>query len=372
MILQLGSLNVITGPNGCGKTNLYRSLRLLSEVAHGNLLRALANEGGFESILWAGPEKISKEMIRGDHPVQGTVRRQPVALKIGFVADPQSYCFDLGLPIPIGSMFDKDPELKRECLWSLASMDSRALCADRRNSSLRCRKNGGTWQDIEMPIPQNASMLTEYADPFAAPELILMRDMLQGWRFYDGFRCDADAPARRPSVQTFTPILAGDGSDLAAAIQTIREIGDREGLDEAINDAFPGSEIHVDQTLGGMQVALKQPGMLRSLCASELSDGTLRYLLLVAALYSPRPPSLLVLNEPETSLHGDLIPALGRMIESAAKHSQVIVVSHNVALVEQMSEVDDCMLIRLTKRLGETIREESTLLDQSGWQWPKR
>jgi predicted ATPase len=59
-----------------------------------------------------------------------------------------------------------------------------------------------------------------------------------------------------------------------------------------------------------------------------LSDGALRYLLLTAALLTPRPPTLLVLNEPETSLHPDLSPALARLIASASPHSQLIVVTH--------------------------------------------
>ncbi len=76
-------------------------------------------------------------------------------------------------------------------------------------------------------------------------------------------------------------------------------------------------------------MSLEQPGMLRGLTAAELSDGTLRFLLLVAALLTPRPPELMVLNELENSLHPELIPALGRLIKRAAESSQVIVVSHN-------------------------------------------
>ncbi|MDX7584871.1 AAA family ATPase, partial [Klebsiella pneumoniae] len=82
-------------------------------------------------------------------------------------------------------------------------------------------------------------------------------------------------------------------------------------LDTAISDAFPGARLRIDFQQGGrFAVELQQDGLLRPLSASELSDGTLRYLLLVAALLTPRPPSLMVLNEPETSLHPDLLPAL--------------------------------------------------------------
>ncbi|MCP4885631.1 MAG: AAA family ATPase, partial [Planctomycetaceae bacterium] len=123
---------------------------------------------------------------------------------------------------------------------------------------------------------------------------------------------------------------------------------------------------------GGMQVMLAQSGMLRQLSARELSDGTLRYLLLVAALFSPRPPELLILNEPETSLHPDLISPLASMIRLAAENSQVIVVSHNERLVQELESDEICISIRLQKQLGETVLEDGDLLDQHGWKWPAR
>jgi len=79
---------------------------------------------------------------------------------------------------------------------------------------------------------------------------------------------------------------------------------------------------------GWFEVEMQQHGLLRPLRAAELSYGTLRYMLWVAALLTPRPPGLLVLNEPETSLHPDLLLALKRLIAQASRRSQVLVVSH--------------------------------------------
>ncbi|TWT78927.1 hypothetical protein CA13_03240 [Planctomycetes bacterium CA13] len=372
IILRLGALNVVTGANGSGKSNLYRALRLLADAGDGRLVHSLASEGGFDSVRWAGPELITNEMIRGEVPIQGTVRKKPVSLRLGFTSQPFSYSLELGLPQPSQSMFDSDPEVKRECLWRGISMEAKTLCADRRQGNLRCRSAKGKWRDVELPLGTHDSMLSEYADPFAAPELIVMREILRSWRFYDTFRTDADAPARRASVGTFTPIMSSDGSDLAAALQTIREIGDARSLCRAVDDAFPGSQIHIRSSEFGMQLSLQQPGMLRELSAAELSDGTLRYLLLIAALLTPRPPELLVLNEPENSLHPDLIPSLASLITLASEQSQIIVVSHNNALVKELHSDEICVPIRLEKRLGETIIQNANALDQYGWNWPSR
>ena len=174
-------------------------------------------------------------------------------------------------------------------------------------------------------------------DPRDAPELLLLRDRMRDWRFYDHFRTDREAPVRRPQVETYTPVLGSDGSDLPAAMQTIREIGNPAELGAAISDAFPGSKIEITTSDGYFELEMRQHGLLRPLKEAEHSDGTLRYLLLIAALLSPRPPDLMILNEPETSLHPDLLPPLARLIAQAAQRAQIIVVSHAEPLVSALA-----------------------------------
>jgi predicted ATPase len=90
----------------------------------------------------------------------------------------------------------------------------------------------------------------------------------------------------------------------------------------------------------------------------------------MAALLTPRPPSLLVLNEPETSLHPDLFPALARLIIKASEQTQVWVVSHASRLVAALNKSEDCHSIQLDKRLGQTVICDQGLLDQPAWHWP--
>jgi predicted ATPase len=214
-------------------------------------------------------------------------------------------------------------------------------------------------------------MLSTMSDPERAPELLELREEVRSWRFYDHFRADAEAPARQSQIGTLTPVLAHDGRDLAAALQTIRAIGDGPALDAAVEDAFPGARVDV-VTGDRFTVLFEQHGLLRPLSAAELSDGTLRYLLWIAALLTPRPPSLMILNEPETSLHPDLLPALARLIEKASKRAQVWVVSHASRMIAALREAQNCNAITLTKELGETAIEGQGMLDAPPWRWPER
>jgi predicted ATPase len=370
-VIPLRGLNLVTGPNGSGKSNLYRALRLLAETAQGRVIRSLAQEGGLQSTLWAGPESISRAMRRGEQPVQGSQRQRVVSLRLGFAADDFGYAIDLGLPSARNGVFAHDPEVKRECLWAGPRLRPSALLVDRKGPLVKVRQDGRDWAVATYQLATFDSMMTHCADPRGTPEMLMLRETMRGWRFYDHVRTDAGAPARLPQVGTHTPVLGHDGADLAAALQTIREIGDAQGLDTAIADAFPGAQVAVTASNGWFEVEMRQHGLLRPLKAAELSDGTLRYLLWTAALLTPRPPGLLVLNEPETSLHPDLLPALGRLIVQAAERTQVVVVSHAPSLVDALQQLPECQSITLEKHFGET-RVAGGDAEPPPWQWPAR
>ena len=369
LIVPLGRLNVITGPNGSGKSNFYRALRLLAETAQGGVVNALAREGGLKSTFWAGPEEISRRMRKGEVAVQGGPRKGPVRLRLGFCGEKFGYSISLGLPAPSSSAFSLDPEIKRECIWAGTFYRQAGLLVDRNRSVIKVR-TGRKWTLASRHISSFDSMFSQVSDMNTAPEVIRMRETIRGWRFYDNFRTDGEAPARISQLGTRTPVLHHDGRDLAAALQTIREIGDREALDEAIEDAFPGSNLDIiTQPDTRFLIEFYQRGLLRPLSGAELSDGTLRYLLWVAALLTPRPPLLMVLNEPETSLHPDLLPALARLIIRASESSQVWVVTHSHGLIAALNAHPDCHAIQLEKNLGQTRIIDQDPGDEPLWYW---
>ena len=370
--IPFGNLTVITGENGSGKSNLYKSLRLLSETAQGGVISALAKEGGLASTLWAGPESISKRMLSGEVPVEGTAQQKAARLRLGFAGIDFGYSISLGFPppLPYPTAFSLDPEIKQETIWSGGAFSTGRATVSRIGGLIKVRQQR-KWNIISQHANKFESIFNQTLDHKNAPQIIDLKNHIGSWRFYDNFRTDSNAPARLPQLGTRTPVLDHDGHDLAAALQTIIEIGDMEALNDAIDDAFPGAQLSIKVQDDGLFTLLwQQHGLLRPLSGAELSDGTLRYLLLVAAILTPRPPPLMVLNEPETSLHPDLLPALAKLIIKASENMQIWVVSHAKRLIAGLEKLEACENVHLEKQLGQTLVQGQDMLDVPAWYWP--
>lgn len=366
VVMPLRRLTVVAGANGSGKSNLYRALRLLAAAAAGRTISRIAAEGGLDSVLWAGPE------VPQGSGAQGTVRRGPVSLRLGFASDEMGYLLDLGLPQidPQRTMFARDPEIKREQVFAGPFAKPGTTFVDRERGGVRVRDGG--WRSLHQPIAPFESILTDIADADATLELMALRRSLAGWRFYDHFRTDRDSPVRHPQIGTRTRSLAHDGRDLAAAWATAEEAGRADDLSSEVSRAFPGSHVEVgkDDT-GAFRLRMRQPGLLRPLDAAELSDGTLRYLLLIAALLPAAPAPFLVLNEPESSLHPGLLAPLARLVVRASEHSQVLVVTHAAELRAAMEEAGADAVELVSEGFGTRISGQGPL-DQPPWRWPSR
>ncbi len=339
MSFALNPVTVITGPNGCGKSNLYRSMFLLAEAANGRLARALAEEGGMPSVLWAGPRT-----------------KGPVRVTICVKLDTLHYELSFGLPVPSCSVFQLDPEIKEERVTFLQENGRKVDLLHRKGPSAFVRDAEGRRVKYPLMLRVSESALSQIREPHLYPELTALRLEMNDWRFFHHFPTDPTAPARNPMVGVQTPVLSSDGHDLAAALQTIFEIGNHPAVTEAIDALIPGAELGVDvDERCRMAVQLCVPWMVRPLDARELSDGTMRYLYLLAALLSPRPPGLIALNEPEMSLHPDVIDALARLIAEAGTQSQLWIVTHSDRLAEGIAINSGCEPTRLQLEAGETI-----------------
>ena len=341
--LTLQHVTVIQGANGCGKSNLYRALRLLPAAATGRLAEAFAAEGGMPSVLYAGPKRRDE------------IREMRLAIGVSFAEF--TYRLTCGLPLPSASIFKLDPEVKEEDLGvKVSSRRTPVPLCQRRSLVVTMPDAEGRMTTFTDPLDQAESVLSQLADPRRWPELALTRQCFAGWRFYHQFRTDPEAPARQPRLGVRSPVLSEDGANLAAVLQTIREWHDGGAeLDDALEAAFPGCALEIaGDARGHLAVAWRQPGIHRTFDARELSDGTLRFLCLAAALLTPKPPLLLVLNEPETSLHPALLPALARLIARAGERCQLIVTTHAAELSAAITAQCDAAVVKLELTNGQT------------------
>ncbi|MDA0832091.1 MAG: AAA family ATPase [Planctomycetota bacterium] len=347
VVLPLSQLNVVTGSNGSGKSNLYRALWLIAQICEGSFARTIAREGGLLSALWAGPR----------------LNKKPVRMSLGFMTNDFNFELSCGFPQPSPSLFAYDPEIKEEVVWHGRIRKPTTTLLERKAGMTWIRDDIGKRVEYPLVLGENESVLSQLREPQRFPELFSLRDEVRGWRFYHGFRTDDESPIRSPQVSVRTPVLSHDGSDLAAALQTILEIGDSQQLMASIASAFPGRNLMIDSNSPGdspsprateLSVALYPRGCRRPMLARELSDGTLKYLCLVAALLSPRPPVLIALNEPEASLHPDLLPPLAQLIVNASELSQVWVSTHSQILVDAIQQISGTHAIRLRLEEDET------------------
>lgn len=340
--IDLGALTVAIGPNGVGKSNVYRALELLRAAAEGDLARRLAAEGGLDSALWAGARR------------KGAVR-----LTLGVEIDTLRYELALGPPRPTDAALELDPIVKEEtvALWN----DGRWISTmDRRGPSVSVRDENGKPRLVTDEIWLFETALSSLSEPTRYPELMILRRRLLEARFYHQIRTDSAAPLRRPHPKIATPSVASDGSDWAAAMFTRLEIDDgwedleRSTPARAIDRAFPGGKPVFFEDGPELEGGLETPDFPRPFRARELSDGMLRYLILTSALTALRPPSFIALNEPESSLHPSLMGPLSDLIGEASTRSQILVVTHSEDLASLLEVEHGAKILRLEKEGGET------------------
>ena len=342
--LPLSQLNIISGANGCGKSNLYKAVRLLHEAARGQLSQALADEGGIQKAMWAGGHRA------------GDRAKDPKRMILAVDMEHYEYQLEIGFPEPLNSLFGLDPLVKKEGIW-LKGYQRRKMSElmERIHQAAFLKNIDGERLSYPMALTQEDSIFGQLSDPHLYPEVSQVRESMKNWRFYHEFSVSSNSPIRVPQIGIRSPILSHDGSNLAAAFETLRERGQTETLYEVLEKAFPNNQFFVEESRGRFQMMMQREGILRPLDSSELSDGTLRFLCLTVALLSPRPPHFMALNEPENSLHPDLLPALAMLIAEASRYTQLWVTSHSVVLAEMIKSYCEVSHFQLDQRDGETI-----------------
>lgn len=348
--LPLRRLTVLVGENGAGKTNLYRALQLIHAAAAGSFASELAAEGGLASAVWAGERKTHEEP---------GIRLGVTLDRLGESADQVTYDLEVGFPPKeAAAAFQLESQIKSETLAIRDRRRSTELLS-RKNHMVFARDDDGVRVPIDDDLMASETALNRLGHTGTFPEVAAVQRILANWRFFHSFRTDEQSALRRPTLPVTSPMLNSDGSNLAAVFATLFHIReDTEDLRQAVNDAFPGAELIVPEPLEDARFEMSYPDFpKRRFAPSELSDGTLQYLALMGVLLSYRLPAFLALNEPETSLHPSLLPALGRLIAKSAERTQILVVTHSRDLANAIEDASGVSPRTVIKRDGATWLE---------------
>lgn len=339
--IPIHPLSVFVGENGVGKSNLYKSLSLLRDAATGRITRTIAEDGGLKSVCWSGPRK----------------RGEDGRLRLSARFDRLRYSIELGFPGPVEAAFSGEPMIKAESIEMTQGKRAVQLM-ERKNSLVSVRGESGAWSSHKDAVLPSETALAGFSDGKQCPEIDLIRNAMLGWRFYHDFRTDPASPIRKPCLAITTPSLSADGSDLAAALATLYTIReDATDIQEAIQDAFPGAELRAWEESGLCEFDLQLADMPRPFRAHELSDGTLKYICLLAVFMGYRLPPFIALNEPETSLHPSLLAPLARLIAKASRRADIWIVTHSEHLMDALRSESSVPLRRVIKPKGATTIE---------------
>ena len=171
--LELGPLNIVFGPNGCGKSNIYNAIHLLTAAADGKLSGFISEEGGLENMMWSGE--------------RSPVDRHPRRLQIACRTDSFDYELQIGFPekLPYPTQFMLDPIVKEENIW-LAGYSRRpsSRVLQRKNQAAFLVDVTGEKSTFTESIYENESVFGQLGEPHRFPEVSRVRETLRRWRFY--------------------------------------------------------------------------------------------------------------------------------------------------------------------------------------------
>ena len=320
---ELQPLNVLIGPNASGKTNFIEVLELLRATPT-DFAAAIRDGGGAQEWLWKGdyqPPVI--EVETGPFPVPG----HPLRYRLSFYAS--------------GPRVDIIDEAVEEATPGVDPYFYYTFQQGRPVINIRVRTPDGkqserTLQWDERSLDQ--SVLAQRKDPDLYPELYWL-----GWRFqsiqtFREWTFGRYGALRQPQRADLPEHwLLPDSSNLALVLNQIEH---KSGpiLNEHLKRFFPRFERISTVISGGtVQFYLHESGFRTPIPATRLSDGTIRFIALLATLLAPEPPSLVCIEEPELGLHPDAVTLLADLLVEASQRMQLVVTTHSDALVSALT-----------------------------------
>jgi predicted ATPase len=329
-----GNLNIVIGPNGSGKSNLLRFLELIALSAQGKLGKYIQTLGGMEPIVWDG-------RVPG---ISFTIKTHPLGQNNG----PEQYELEL-LRLGTTSSY----RIGHELLANYAKMRSQEKTQPFKFLE-RNERSAVVFDDAEHglvappeTVPEEETLLSIATGPFVNNRNVpLFQKQLASIAVYHDLHVNRDAVIRQPAVAREERRVDPDGQNLITVLHTLYT-GDRDfkkNIDSAMRAAF-GNDFEelvfppaaADQRI---QLRVRWKTLKREQSAADLSDGTLRFLFLLAVLASPSPAPVIAIDEPETGLHPSMLPIVSEYAVDASLRTQVILTTHSPQLLDAFTETE--------------------------------
>lgn len=320
-------LNVLIGANGSGKSNLIEVISLLQSLPK-DLTKVIRDGGGIDEWLWKGEKNpIAKiEVVIDNSNFQKVFRHifQFNAIDYQIKVTHESirdFCFpDAGY-------------------WLYSVYDGEKVFVT------RSMENGRSVHDFDILL-LNQSILAQLQDYNIYPEMTYLGNYYQTIRLYREWQFGRHTLPRVPQrADLRNDFLEEDASNLGLILNSFRRNPEvKKKLLESLKLFYENVEDFDVIVQGGyVQVFFEENGF--TIPATRLSDGTLRYLSLLAILLHPNPPPLICIEEPELGLHPDILPTLIDLLKQAAERTQIIMTTHSADLVDDLTDMPEAVLV---------------------------
>ncbi len=334
--IPLKSLNLIIGPNGSGKSNLLEGIALM-QSAPGQLNAPIREGGGVRDWLWKGTDKTAVASL------EITVESMPPN-----ITPPLRYRFDFtesGKRFEIVDERIENAEVyagHSEVYFYYRYENNHPVLNIKMETGLGSRPRNLRREDVD---PEK-SILAQRRDPDIYPEITRLAEELSRIRIYREWAFGRYSPPRLPQPADLpNQWLEENARNLGLVLNRLKSHSEtKHRLLKMFKAIYAEAQDFDINVLGGtVQIYVQEGGF--NVPATRLSDGTLRYLCLLAILYDPAPPPLICIDEPELGLHPDLINHIADALRFAAEKTQLIVTTHSTALVDAFTDDPESILV---------------------------
>ena len=328
--LDLQPLNVLIGPNGSGKSNLIDVIGLLQAVPN-DIAGFLRSNGPTGDWAWKGPGREETPFHLAEVEAVFANPGRPFKYDLNIITQ-NDRVHSLSERLDLTAA-----EHNKACVnpFFRASSGSAHLWPTRADGTLADYGD----ESVTVDIPRGKSVLSEIRNPAEYPALTETARMLSATKVYRGWEVGRSSPVRRPQRTDGDPnFLEEDFSNLALVVNDLLGRRLEPSLDSYLNRFYESYESLHPRIFGNtIELIVNEESMSGALPASRLSDGTIRFIALLAILCHPNPPPLICIEEPEIAMHPDSLDLVVELLRKAAERTQLIVTTHSPWLIDRLS-----------------------------------